>query len=79
MVSNPVRLSIIVSGGNLDATGASTLAMAGKRPTPNSVVPDVGAASKIADVDRWEPDVNLTSPLTILTVTYFSNKLEPAV
>tara|TARA_Y100001963_G_scaffold354_1_gene581 strand:- start:2730 stop:2894 length:165 start_codon:yes stop_codon:yes gene_type:complete len=50
--SRPVFLSIVVSGGSLDATGASTLAIAGKRPTPNGVVPDVGAASKIADVDK---------------------------
>ena len=50
------------------------LPIAGNLPTPNGVVPLVGAAKDIAEFLVLFPDVNLISPLTIPTLTAFSNK-----
>ena len=68
-----------VLSGSFAATALSILANAGILPTPNiSVSPPLESPNAIAEVDKWEPDVNLTSPSTIPTVTLFSNKF-PAV
>jgi hypothetical protein len=67
-------LSSIVSSGKEAATELSILPIAGILPTPNGVVPDPGAASAIADTLFLVPDVNLTSPFTIPTVTCFSKR-----
>ena len=49
--------------------------MAGIEPTPNGVVsPALGAANKIAEDERFEPDEKRMSPSTIPTVT-----LSPAI
>ena len=67
---------MIVSGGKADATAPPSLATVGILPVPkNSAVPELPAVKAIADVERLEADVNLTSPFTIPTLTFFSNKL----
>ena len=68
-----------MSGGSLAATGASTSATAGSLPTPHiSVSPPLESANKIALVDKLVFEANRKSPLTILTIIFFSNKF-PAV
>ncbi len=60
-----------VLSGNLAAIAVSIKPIAGILPTPNGVVPSLGAAKSIAEVDNLVPEVNLTSPFTIPTVTFF--------
>ena len=68
----------IVSSGSDAVIAGSTAAIAGNLPTPNGVVADPGAANNIAEALVLFSEVNLTSPLTIPTLTFFWNKL-PAV
>ena len=73
-------MSLIVSLGNLAATGASISPTAiVNAPTPNGVVPLAGAVIDIAEPLKCCPDVNLISPPTIPTVTFLESKLELVV
>ena len=74
--SSKINGSYVTSSGNIDSRAASIEPTAGILPVPkNSAVPDDPAVSAIADVERCDPDVNLISPSTIPTVTFFSYRL----
>ena len=65
--------STFVSLANLAATDVGA---AGILPVPkNSAVPLLPAPNVIADVYNREPLLNITSPPSIDTVTFFSNRL----